>query len=139
MKGLKAEEVVREKPHENSEEIETTNLNYDPKSLNSQGVSPAGERHDGQFDSNASSDNDTRRDRVSESENGWTQSLDENADGIKVVDGTKGVHPSTLDMTQTQGNNDLHGATDVRMRVIHQHIGTLVATRKFNSKFGISD
>lgn len=65
-----------------------------------------------------------RQDRVSESENGWMQSLDENAGGIEAVDGTEGAYPSTLVMTQTQGNNDLHGATDVRIPVIHQHLGT---------------
>nr|GEU72399.1 hypothetical protein [Tanacetum cinerariifolium] len=54
-----AEEIVREKQHEIGEEVETTNLSCDPKSLNSQGVSPAGERHDDQFKSNASFDNDT--------------------------------------------------------------------------------
>ncbi|GKF06100.1 hypothetical protein Tco_0036768, partial [Tanacetum coccineum] len=40
------------------------------------------------------------------------------------VDGTDGAHLSTLVMTQTQGNNDLHGATDVRIPVLHQHLGT---------------
>ncbi|GJW92100.1 hypothetical protein Tco_0169653 [Tanacetum coccineum] len=65
-----------------------------------------------------------RQDRVSESENGWMQSLDENAGGIEAVDGTEGAHPSTVVSTQTQGNNDLHGATDVLIPVLHQHLGT---------------
>ncbi|GKC45185.1 ALP1-like protein [Tanacetum coccineum] len=77
-----------------------------------------------------------KQDRVCESKNGWMQSLDDNAGGIKVVDGTKGLHSSTLVMTQTQGNNDLHGATDVRIRVIHQHIGTDIIMYSYERNHG---
>ena len=66
-----------------------------------------------------------RQDQASESENGWMQGVDENAGGIEAVHNTEGASPSTLVMTQTQGNNDLYGATDVRIPVIHQHLGNV--------------
>ncbi|GJU75302.1 hypothetical protein Tco_1272372, partial [Tanacetum coccineum] len=64
----KQKKFFREKPHEIGEEIEKTNLNCDPKSINPQGVSPVGERHDAQFDSDpdTSSENDTKYDVIQE-------------------------------------------------------------------------